>query len=373
MTRFAIAAGGTGGHLFPGLAVAEVLHQAGHEVLLLTSEKQIDAVATEGRSEFRVERLPGMGLPRGLSLDSLRFVARFLRGVWNCRSLFRRYRPAAVLGMGGFTSTAPILAGRLMGLPVFVHESNAIPGKANRLNARLAGSWLAGFRECVGRIPSVPCSVTGTPVRRAFLKHPTREAALRGFGLDPGRATVLVMGGSQGAAGVNLAVMQAAPQLRGLGVACQFVHITGSVDEAAVRSFYEQSGIPAWVAPFHHAMQDAYSAADVAVARSGAASLTELAFFGLPSVLIPYPHAAEDHQTFNARIFSGAGAAVLVQEREVTGARLAGELAEILGENGAAKERRLRMQEACRGLHTGDAAQRVAGVLLEAVARRSNR
>jgi UDP-N-acetylglucosamine--N-acetylmuramyl-(pentapeptide) pyrophosphoryl-undecaprenol N-acetylglucosamine transferase len=360
MKRFAIAAGGTGGHLFPGLAVAEILHQWGHQVLLLTSEKHIDAVATEGRSEFQIARLPGMGLPRGLSLRTFTFLARFARGILDCRTLFAEFKPAAVLGMGGFTSIAPIMAGRLSGLPVFVHESNAIPGKANRLNARLAGSWLAGFEECASRIPSVPCTVTGTPVRGAFLRHPSREEALKKFGLSPERQTVLVMGGSQGAAGVNLAVMEAAARLERGSV--QFLHITGMADEEAVATFYRSQRIPAWTGAFLHAMQDAYSAADLAIARSGAASLTELSFFGLPSILIPYPFAAEDHQTRNAEIFSKAGAAVLLQERDASGGFLAGEIGRMLGDAQGLSE----MRTACRALYKEDAAERVARVLLGA-------
>jgi UDP-N-acetylglucosamine--N-acetylmuramyl-(pentapeptide) pyrophosphoryl-undecaprenol N-acetylglucosamine transferase len=348
------------------LAVAEVLHALGHQVLMLTSEKHIDAVATEGRSEFQIARLPGMGLPRGISLQTVKFLARFARGILQCRSLFAGFQPDAVLGMGGFTSIAPILAGRLSGLPVFVHESNAIPGKANRLNARIAGGWLAGFEECARTIPSVPCTVTGTPVRGAFLQHPPKEEALRKFGLSPERKTVLVMGGSQGAAGVNLAVMEAAAHLASEGF--QFLHITGAADEKTVSGFYQKAGIPAWTAAFHHAMQDAYSAADIAVARSGAASLTELSFFGLPSILIPYPFAAEDHQTCNAKIFSDAGAALLVQEREATGPFLAAEIRRILVDAQALSK----MTAACRSLYRSDAAERVARVLLAAAEGRRN-
>ena len=361
MKRFAIAAGGTGGHLFPGLAVAEVLHSKGHEVMLLTSEKHIDAVATEGRSEFRIERLPGIGLPRGLSAGTLRFFWRFAAGILHCNRLLREFRPAAVLGMGGFTSTAPILAARLRGLPVFVHESNAIPGKANRLNANLAGGLLIGFKDCAKRLPKLPCTCTGTPVRRALQENQLpKPEALRSFGLTTGRKTVLVMGGSQGAAGVNVAMMEAACAL---GADYQFIHLTGAADEASVRSFYDKAGIPAWVGAFHHAMQDAYVAADLAVARSGAASLTELAYFKLPSILIPYPHAAEDHQTFNARIFSEAGAAVLLPEREANSERLAGEVRSILDD----AARWGAMHAASASLSVDDAAQRVAEVLLHSV------
>jgi len=362
MSRFAIAAGGTGGHLFPGLAVAEVLHKAGHEVMVLTSEKHIDAVATEGRSEFRIERLPGMGLPRGFSLATFGFLGRFAAGILHCRRLFAEFQPAAVLGMGGFTSTAPILAGRLRGLPVFVHESNVFPGKANRLNGRLAGGLLVGFSQSQEHLGSLACTFTGTPVRQALCEqNPSKAEALGRFGLQPHLPTVLVMGGSQGASGINMAVMEAAAQI-GAG-RLQFIHITGQADEAAVRAFYRKADIPAWTGAFHHAMQDAYCAADLSVARSGAASLTELAFFGLPSILIPYPYAADDHQTFNARVFADAGAALLLPEGEASGARLVAEITRILDESGRGRH----MAEACAALSSKDAAQRVAQILLEAV------
>src|SRR5271154_6280237 len=134
----AIACGGTGGHLFPGLAVAEVLKNRGHEVLLLISEKQIDAIAVGNRNEFRIQKIPAVGLTKLVSLRFFSFFAKFLNGLVACLRTYRSFKPDVVLGMGGFTSTAPILAGRIHGLPTFIHESNAIPGKANRLNALLS-------------------------------------------------------------------------------------------------------------------------------------------------------------------------------------------------------------------------------------------
>lgn len=369
MGRFAIAAGGTGGHLFPGLAVAEVLHARGHEVMVLTSEKHIDAVATEGRSEFRIERLPGIGLPRSISIESLKFFLRFFRGVRHCRRLFADFRPSVVLGMGGFTSTAPIVAGRTRGLPVFVHESNAIPGKANRLNARLCGGLLVGFEDFQHERVRVPVRVTGTPLRRALLEACPRQVALEGFGLRDGIPTVLVMGGSQGASGINRQMQQVARMLAGGNHRpMQFIHITGTADESVVRNTYAALGIRCWVGAFHHAMQNAYAAADVAVARSGAASLTELAHFGIPAVLLPYPHAAEDHQTWNARIFERAGAAELMAESAVNPEKMLHALERVLE-----PPRHRKMSEAARGLSNLRAAETVAEILMEAAAERMNR
>ncbi len=142
-----IACGGTGGHLFPGLAVAEALRERGHEVLVFISEKEIDSLAVEGRTEFRIEKLPTVALPSPFSPAILAFVRRFNDSLSLCRGIFRKFNPQVVLGMGGFTSTAPVLAGRMRGIPTFIHESNAFPGKANRQTARFVRAVLLGFQE----------------------------------------------------------------------------------------------------------------------------------------------------------------------------------------------------------------------------------
>ncbi len=328
--KVVIACGGTGGHLFPGLAVAEVLRRRGHEALIFISEKEIDALAVRDHvGMFRFEKLPSVGLPGLFSPAMVRFARGFAVSVSRCRAYYRDFRPDAVLGMGGFTSTAPMLAGRMMKLPTFIHESNAIPGKANQLNARLARVVLLGFAECAKFLPKAHTEVVGTPIRAGLREHLEKPDAQMRFGLREGaeKKTLLVMGGSQGAHGINEAVIRALPEWH---ATLQVIHFTGREDEAAVRSAYEAAGVSALVAAFHHRMQEAYSAADFVIARSGASSLSELAFFGLPSLLIPYPFAAEDHQTFNARIFTDAGAAVALKEHNATGDDLAKIVLEIL-------------------------------------------
>jgi len=319
--KIAIAGGGTGGHLFPALAVGEVLLERGHEVLIFISEKEVDALATQGRSEFRFEKLPSIGMPRLFSLGMLTFLHRFNASFAPCRRIFAEFKPDAVLGMGGFTSTPPILAGKMRRIPTFVHESNAIPGKANRLNGRLVDVVLLGFEECKRHFPKAHCEVTGTPIRRSLARRVPREKALLEFGLSPDRKTLLVMGGSQGAHGINEAMRLVAMggKLEGL----QIIHLTGAGDTGELGKIYREQGIPAHVAAFCHQMENAYSAADLVVARSGAASLSEISHFSLPSILIPYPHAAENHQQLNAEIFARAGATALLKESNATGETLA--------------------------------------------------
>ena len=326
-----IACGGTGGHLFPGLAVAERLRERGHHLLVLISEKDIDALAVRDHvGLYRFEKLPSIGMPRLLSPAIVGFTRGFAASLARCRSLYREFSPQAVLGMGGFTSTAPLLIGRRSGVATFIHESNAIPGKANRLNARLARAVLLGFGECARYFPKrTRCVVTGTPIRASLQKRLKPAEARAIFGLEPSDAfkTLLVMGGSQGAHGLNQAVLAALPRWRNV---LQVIHFTGKDDEAIMRAAYKQEGVRAHVAAFHHQMQEAYSAADLAIARSGAASLSELAHFSLPSVLIPFPAAAEDHQTLNARLFTDAGAALMLPERAIEGAGLAKVVSELL-------------------------------------------
>jgi len=356
--NFVIAAGGTGGHLFPGLAVGEVLLAKGHRVMLIVSEKEIDAVATQGRSEFRVEKVPGIGLQRKSPGALIAFVRKFWSGLKQCRALVADFTPSAVLGMGGFTSFAPILAGRKRGLPTFIHESNAIPGKANKLNARFSTAVLVGFEECANQFAGSKCIVTGTPIRQTLARKIDRSLALAEFALSPERKTLLVMGGSQGAHGINVALTKGIGMLKTVPV--QVIHLTGQADEAMMRDAYAQAGVPGFVAAFWHRMEVAYSAADFCIARSGAASLTELSHFALPSLLIPYPHAADDHQTFNAKIFERGGAAVLLAEREITGDVLGQKLRWFLDEPARLAE----MSARSAALAPRDAAERVVDVVL---------
>jgi len=322
-----IACGGTGGHLFPGIAVAEVLQDRGHEVMLLISEKDIDAVALSGRTNFRVEKLPTVGLPTLFSPAFFAFTRRFFESLSVCRSLYRKFKPHVVLGMGGFTSTAPVLAGRIRGIATFIHESNAVPGKANRWTARMVNTVMLGFKECAPFFPRTRTEITGTPVRTELVPL-DRADARRKLGLREDLAALLVMGGSQGASGINQALIKALPFLQGLPL--QVIHLSGARDERLVADHYRRENVPAYIAPFHHRMEEVYSAVDLVVARAGAASLAEFAAFSLPGILIPFPYATDDHQTRNAEIYARADAAILLKQSEISGELLARKIRELI-------------------------------------------
>jgi len=358
--KFAIACGGTGGHLFPGLAVAEVLRGKGHEVLLFVSEKEIDSRALHSAPSIARETLPSIGMPPLFSPAVFLFLGRLRASYAKCLEVYRKFAPDAVLGMGGFTSIAPLAAAWRRKIPAFLHDSNAIPGKANRLGSRFCRKVLLGFQECAQYFPGRPVLVTGTPIRSELTAPALAKSAARSqLGLDAGRMTVLVMGGSQGAAGINTLMAQAATHLA--PGSCQIVHLSGPRDEQKVRGAYNAAGIANIVMPFCDRMGEVYSAADLVVSRSGAASLGELSWFGLPSVLVPYPHAAEDHQRLNAEIFVRADAARMLAESVATGDSLGTLLRSLLGSPATLAS----MAAAARALAPRDAAGRVAAVLIE--------
>src|SRR5271154_4222991 len=353
--KIAIACGGTGGHLFPGLAVAEELRDRGHDTLLLVSPKQIDAVALEGAKDQQSHALPGIGWPGILSPRVFTFGMNLLSSWRECGQVYRDFQPTAVVGMGGFTSAIPLLLGRHLQLPTLIHESNAIPGRVTKMIAPWVNKTLLGFESCANYLRKAHCVVTGTPVRRGLARI-DRAVAAEKFGLNPALPILLIMGGSQGAHGINQLVLKTLPMWHGNREEVQFVHLAGQADANIAEINYRRQRLTAVVQAFSTEMEHFYSLADVVISRSGAASLTELSHYGLPSVLIPYPAAADDHQSLNARVFDQAGASRTLIESKTTPETLHEVVAEIL----AKSELRGAMAAAARSLAGVDAAKRVA-------------
>ena len=283
----------------------------------------------------------------------------------DCAALCDEFQPDAVLGMGGFTSAPAVMAGRWKKAPTLIHESNAVPGKANRLVGRLVDHVAVGLADCARFFGRKPVTVTGTPVRQTLRRGKVLDAVER-LGLQRGRRTVLVMGGSQGAHAINEAMACALPWLDHCRERIQFVHLAGMKDERVVRETYEKKEFAANVMGFCNQMELAYGAADLVIARAGAATLTEIAAVGLPSILVPYPHATGNHQWHNARVFEHAGAARLIEQSQLdTGLHAArGErLAETVGNLLEDEEQRADMAAAARSLAVTDAAERIASLL----------
>ena len=352
----AIACGGTGGHLFPGLAVAQQLQERGCDVALLISPKEVDQQAVKSVRGMEIFTLPAVGLQN-------RNYFSFAKSFWNsfraAQKFFQQRRPAAVLAMGGFTSAPPIFAAKLSGAKTFLHESNTIPGRANRLLARFVDTAFIGFPETATRLRAKKTLVTGTPVRPQFSEASIEnsESSRRALGLDPNLPVILAVGGSQGARGLNDLVLSALPLLKNRG--WQFLHLTGANDFEKVKSAYAANGIKAVVKPFLAEMNLALGAATACISRSGASSLAEMAAMRLPSLLVPLPTAADNHQFFNALAFEKTGAAKMLEQKS-SPEKVAALLAEIVGD----ETTRQQIQSALAQWHAPGAAAEIAQNIL---------
>ena len=350
-----IACGGTGGHLFPGIAVAEALLAKGHTAKLLISGKKVDADASAKYGHLDFEALCAVAKPPTLSPRMLPFLWKTWQSMRHCKAILKGSGIDAVIGMGGFTSLPPVFAGHRLKLRTFIHDSNAHPGRANLLTSRWCTRVFLGFEAARRFFPKSSTEITGTPVRPEILTLPPREESARHFGLDASKPIVLVTGGSQGAKGLNDICVEAA-KLLPEGV--QMLQVAGNFDHERVAK--AAAGIPHHKAiGFCDHMPEAYGCADLIVTRSGASSLTEIAAAGLPSILVPYPRAADDHQARNAEVFVAAGAARMAREDQLTGEDMASMISAIL-DNPAKKKA---MADAARSLAIPNAAERVCAAI----------
>ncbi|MCF7669414.1 MAG: UDP-N-acetylglucosamine--N-acetylmuramyl-(pentapeptide) pyrophosphoryl-undecaprenol N-acetylglucosamine transferase, partial [Verrucomicrobia bacterium] len=365
--RIAIACGGTGGHLFPGLALGQRLKQAGARVLMLVSEKKIDSYAVTG-ADIDVAGLPAIGLsPRRLHVFSFKLAVSF----YKCLRLFGRFKPDAVMAMGGFTSAPAVLAGKVRGAAILLHEGNSIPGRANRLLARMAGHVLVYFPGAAGYFRHSFVHRLGFPVRSEFFDHTrfNRASVAAEFGLDAEKPIVLVMGGSQGARPINKLMIDSLPLIRKRLPDAQFIHISGFDREGdeSMSAAYAKSGVRACVREFIRDSGAVAVVADVAVSRAGASSLAEFAAAKLPALLIPFPHAADNHQYSNAMAFSEAGAALMLEQNGATPEEFVGRLELLLGTPWLRENIREALGDWC----VPDASDRIAG-LIQGVIREGN-
>jgi UDP-N-acetylglucosamine--N-acetylmuramyl-(pentapeptide) pyrophosphoryl-undecaprenol N-acetylglucosamine transferase len=333
MKRFLIAGGGTGGHLYPGVAVAMEARKEGIDVLFIGTEKGIEARVLPregfGLRTIKAGRLKGMGMA-----EKIRTLAGIPGGILQAAGIIREFGPQAVVGVGGYASFPAVAAAKLAGIPVVIQEQNAYPGLTNRVLGRVADAVAIGFEEAAGFFPKGRSVFTGNPIRGGMLAV-DRGAALDAWGLKPDRFTVLVFGGSGGAHRINKGVTDALLALAGLEGSIQFIHQTGEKDLAMVEGVYAGSGFTAKVSPFIYDMAGAYACADLVVCRSGALTLAELTALGKPALLVPYPHAANNHQEANARALERAGAARVIMDSDATGDRLAAEINGLINDRAA--------------------------------------
>jgi UDP-N-acetylglucosamine--N-acetylmuramyl-(pentapeptide) pyrophosphoryl-undecaprenol N-acetylglucosamine transferase len=323
LLRIALACGGTGGHIFPGIATADVLRERGHTVTLWMAGKDVESAAVKDWPGAIVT-IPARGLPSGLSPRLLAALWSLLRAMHICRQKMRQAPPDVLLAMGSYASIGPGWAALRNHVPLVLHEANVVPGRAIRLLSRWATSVAASFEASRYYLQHTALTVTGMPIRRD-LERASRTVQ-RASGADVPR--VMVLGGSRGAHSLNEVVVEAFALLQARGVPVHPIHLTGPTDEPRVRAAYARHGISATVHGFTTDMAPLYAAADLAVSRSGASTCAELLAFGVPALFVPYPYAAADHQLANAKAMARLGAADYVSEDNLSAAWLADYLTE---------------------------------------------
>lgn len=362
-----LAGGGTGGHLYPGIAVAEALRQAVPEAkpVFLCTQREIDRVILEPTG---FEFIPQPILPKPpVRLGSAGALLRFWRS-WRetkdvVRALLRERRPAAVLGLGGYAAGAAVKLAASQGIPCAVLNPDVVPGQANLFLTRFVQAVCCQFEataQYLGSADRSKLQVTGCPIRADIARPPERAEAAGRLGLDPNRNTLLVTGASLGALTVNEAVLAMLPEMTLRG--WQILHLSGRDHAAAVRAGYRELPVDARVVDFTAGMADVWAVTDLAISRSGASSCAELTAVGVPSILMPYPFHKDKHQRLNAEQLASAGAAVIVEDQKDRRKNAAG-LRPVVESLLYDPERRKKMAGAARRIGKPHAAEAVANVV----------
>lgn len=323
--RVMVAGAGTGGHLFPGIAVIERLREMTGNVrpCFITTGRPIENTVL-GERNFETREISAAGMKGKSIWGKTASMGLLVRGVLEARKMLKTFGPHLVIGMGGYSSAPVVLAAWMAGIPRLIHEQNRVPGITNRLLARFSDRVFISFPDTV--IPGARDRIryAGYPVRSDIRRpsHGDGDPEDEGGSAAQRPMVILVLGGSQGARSINLAVTEALEHIENLSD-FEFIHQTGSADEAYVTARYEEKRAKALVSAFFNDMAAVYRKADLAVCRAGAGTLAELAATGVPAILIPYPHAADDHQTANAEGYVAMGGAHIIWESEMTAESLA--------------------------------------------------
>jgi len=349
--RCVIAGGGTGGHLFPGIAIAEAFAEraAGNEVLFIGTERGIEMrVLAGGKFPLRtIQAMPLKGRSFPAKVKALRSIPV---AVWEALSILREFKPQVVVGVGGYASGPALVAAFLLGLPRAIHEQNMVPGMTNRILKWFSQRIFVSFEETKKYFPEPKTRVTGNPIRKEFLSCLSHSRQRKE------KFTVLVFGGSAGAHRINEAMMEALSFIQGIKSVLRFIHQTGREDLEFVSRGYREKGIDAIVKPFFDDMVSQYEASDLVLCRAGASTIAELAACGKGSILIPYPFAAHQHQLINARRLVDLGACRMIQDKDLTG----GSLAQAILHFHSHPEDLRTMEEAIRRVARPKAAQEIA-------------
>ena len=352
--RVLIAGGGTGGHLFPGIALAEevVDRHPRNDAIFVGTDRGLEARVVP-QNGFVFEAIKsrgrkGMGFVK-LLLGLLLLPLSFLSAL----SLLRKYKPDVVVGVGGYSSGPVVMSAWLMRIPTAIQEQNALPGLTNKILGKFVDAVFLSFEGAIPFFPYKRAHVLGNPIRRGLLENFLRSKTVHET------FTLLIFGGSLGARGLNTRVIEALPFLKDLKGHILITHQTGKNDLETVKKGYADADFPAEVREFIDDMAGAYLGADLVLCRAGATTLAELTVCKKPSILVPFPHATDDHQAVNAKALVDAGAAVMFREAELTGEKLAATIRELKND----PARLQKMEKAAGALGRPEAAREIADVL----------
>jgi len=369
MIRVVITGGGTGGHLYPGIALAEELKRRdpSTEIIFMGNERGIEAKVIP-REGYPIKFIPASGFVGKGIAGKVTAVFRLLKGIRESYRYLGEMMPDLVVGTGGYVSLGPVISAKLLSIPVMIMEQNSVPGRTNRLLGHIADAVCITYQESMARFPRNKVYLTGNPVREKVLRG-SKTSALRLFSLREDLFTVFVFGGSSGATSINRAVVDGLQYLLDLKGEIQFLHQTGERDFEFVRDSYRSYGFEGTVTPYIYQMPEAYAVADIVVSRAGATTIAELCATGKPAILIPYPHAAGNHQEMNARRLAELGAALMIKDSELSGKRLADEIIRLFNDG----EFRNFIRKKAIGFGKPDAVRKIADIGLSLFYGRTGR
>ncbi|MEH6940545.1 undecaprenyldiphospho-muramoylpentapeptide beta-N-acetylglucosaminyltransferase [Bacillus sp. JJ722] len=364
--KIVISGGGTGGHIYPALALIREIQKKHKDCsfLYIGTEKGLESQLVP-RENIPFKSIHITGFRRKLSFENVKTVIRFVKGVSDSKKMLKEFGADVVIGTGGYVCGPVVYAAAKLGIPTIIHEQNSVPGLTNKFLSRYSTKIAVCFDEAKAFFPAEKTVLTGNPRASEVLAYSGRKG-LETVGLDPKKPAVLVVGGSRGARPINEAILKVMSQLGEKPY--QLLYVTGDVHFEKVQAEMKLIGNPVNVVvkPFVHNMPEVLAGVDLVVARSGATTLAELTALGVPSILIPSPYVTNNHQEKNADSLVDKGAATKILEKELTGSKLISMIDEIL----LSKDELQKMKEAAKGLGVPDASERVHRLMEEIVAKK---
>jgi UDP-N-acetylglucosamine--N-acetylmuramyl-(pentapeptide) pyrophosphoryl-undecaprenol N-acetylglucosamine transferase len=360
MKKALIVAGGTGGHLYPGICLAREMQKNGFETEFVLGDKD-RGIPILNKEKIKYHTLRTIGLPRRPSFKLISFVYYLIVSFINALNIIKNCNPGVVVGLGGYISFPVICVAKILHINTLIHEQNYLPGLANRLLGKVADKIAVSFNESAEYFPKQKVVLTGNPVRRDLFESVDRKEVLEQLNLDDNKFTVLVFGGSQGAHAINSLMVNSLKFLENVSDRIQFVHITGENDFLWVKQTYERSKVRFLVTSYLHEMSKGYKVADLVICRAGATTIAELIAVRKPAILIPFPYAAGKHQKYNAQYLAEPGAAILISEKELNTEKLP-VMANMLADFVTHPEKIMQMKECYQNLPRLDSSKLLADI-----------